>query len=430
MKYFYYFFFLVFILSSCRGDQDEDPPQISFISPTENSNAEVGESFRVKAQILDNEIVKSVRLSLINSATKVPVLSAKTFHPNTASYELNYEFKLDNPQLDNGTYYFEIFADDGDNEMAAFRTVNVSQVPRVLKGVILLTKSNSLGTNLSVLELNQSSPTAITNLNIELKKAVLNNLYQQLWLVPKGKNDVQLFDLNKELTTSTIPSPNSPKNDAFSYTQLDENLLYLSDYNGLMNAYSTNVSDRFTYGSPNQTYVETFDVFNDRIFIAEQGNGIGGTLLRMIWKFSGGVISSANINKDVTAICARTENVAFLFSNQSGSTKIEDYYFSNGSAVQLATITNDLIKEVIRISSNFYLLVGNSGVYYFDYRWKRVTTIKNAKINSVTLDKSRGEFLVAYNNKVDIYSAKTFQLINSYTIGNEEVLFAAFWFNR
>src|SRR5690606_39795024 len=94
MKYFYCFLISVFALCACRGDQDEDPPQITFTSPTENTTAEVGESFTVKALIQDNEKVKSVRLSLINPVTKVPVLSAKTFYPNTASFNLNHEFEL------------------------------------------------------------------------------------------------------------------------------------------------------------------------------------------------------------------------------------------------------------------------------------------------------------------------------------------------
>jgi hypothetical protein len=423
-----YFLLFIFIFA-CQEDKDENPPLVVIESPDENTTAKVGESFLVKAHVQDDEGIESVRLSLINTNTKVSVEGTKNFRPNAKSYELNYQFALTNPQMGSGAYYFEVVATDKDNKASAFRSVLVNQVPRVLKGILLATK-NSGATHLKVLEVNQTNARDIASLTVPIKSAVLNNLYQQLWVIPKGSNDVQLFDLNEETVTHSISAPLSPKNDAFAQAQLNENLLYLADYSGLINAYSTSFSDRFTYNSDGQTYVETFDIFQDRIFIAEQGNGVSGSLLRSIWKGSGGVIESANLNRNIQHIIALEGNSALLLSNQSGNTLVEEFFFSNASLVSIASISNDLIFDAIQLSQEKFILASRQAVYHFDYRRKNVSPIMSGNVKAISFDESRNEFLVAHDNYVSIYSSSSLQQINSYQISNEEVMFAAYWYNR
>ncbi|MEX2379823.1 MAG: hypothetical protein WD530_03715 [Vicingaceae bacterium] len=423
------YFFLILILFACREDGDEHPPQVVILSPDENASAQVGDSILVKAQIQDNEVIESVRLSLINTNSRIPIEGSKTFRPNTKSFELNHEFALSNPQMESGSYYFEIVAKDSENKESAFRSVLVNQSPRVLKGLVLATNDNGT-THIKALAINQSNASNLGTLTIPIKVAVLNNLYQQLWVVPKGDNKVQLFDLNEEKVTGSIPAPLTSMSDAFSRAQLSEDLLFLAGYNGLLNAYSPNLSDRFTYNSPNQTYVETFDVFQDRIFVVEQGNGISGSLLRSIWKVSGGVIESANLNRDVREIIALDEGIALIFSNQSGSTQLDEFFFSTGSFVSLAKITNDIVFDAIQLSKTEFILAGKHAVYRFDYRWKNINTIINGNVKAISFDESRNEFIVAHDNAVSVYSASSFQLVNAYQISNDEVMFAAFWYNR
>lgn len=423
------YFLLILVLFACREDGDENPPQIVIESPIENSRALVGDTFLVKANIQDDEVIESVRLSLINSQSKVPVEGSKTFRPNAKSYELNYQFVLSNPQMESGSYYFEIIAKDSENKSSAFRSVLVNQKPRVLYGILLATK-NLGSTDIKLLKVNQSNASNIASVTVPIKSAVLNNLYQQLWIIPKGSNEVQLFDLNEEKATHSVPAPLTPKNDAFAQAQLNGDLLFLADYSGLLNAYSPNASDRFTYNSPGQTYVETFDVFQDRIFVVEQGSGISGSLLRSLWKVSGGVIESANKDRNVREIVALDQNTALIFSNQSGDTQLDKFFFSTGSFDSLANITNDIIFDAIQLSMNEFILAGKQAVYRFDYRWKNTSTIMNGNVKSINFDEFRNEFVVAHDNYVSIYSASSFKLINSYQIANEEVMFAAYWYNR
>lgn len=423
-----YFLLFVFIFA-CKEDKDENPPQIVIESPDENTTAEVGSSFLVKAHIQDDEGIESVSLSLINTNTKVPVEGTRTFRPDGKSYEINYQFTLTTPQMESGAYYFEVVAKDKDNKASAFRSVFVNQVPRILKGILLATK-NSGSTHIKVLEVNQSNARDMASLSVPIKSAVLNNLYQQLWIIPKGSNNVQLFDLNEEIATHSISAPLSPQNDAFAQAKLNENLLYLADYSGLINAYSPNLSDRFTYNSSGQTYVENFDIFQDRIFIAEQGNGVSGSLLQSIWKASGGVIESANVSRDILEIIVLDKDVALLFSNQSGNTIIEEFFFFNASLVSMASISNELIFDAIQLSQNNFIFASRQAVYHFDYRWKNLSTIMVGNVKSISFDESRNEFLVAHDNYVSIYSSTSLQQINAHQISNEEVMFAAYWYNR
>lgn len=429
MKTNWVYFILLTFIFACSEDKDDNPPQIIIESPSENRSAQIGESFLVEGSVQDDEGIESVRISLINTNTKVPVEGSKTFRPNAKNYELSYLFKLSNPQMESGSYYFEVMASDKDNEASAFRSVFVNQVPRVLKGILLATK-NSGSTHLKVLEINQSNARNMLSLSVPIKSAVLNNLYQQLWIIPKGSNDIQLVDLSEETSTQSISAPQTPQNDAFAHAQQSGNLLYVADYSGLINAYNPSLSDSYTYNSPGQTYVETFDVFQDRIFIAEQGTGISGSLLRSIWKGSGGVIESANLNRDILKIIVLEEDVALLFSNQSGSTQVEEFFFSNGSLVSMTNISNELIFDAIQLSSNNFIFASRQAVYRFDYQSKNTITLMSGNVKSIHFEESRNEFLVAHDNYVSIYSASSFQQINSYQISNEEVMFAAYWYNR
>lgn len=426
MRIKWLFIFILFIFA-CRENEDENPPQITFLTPEENARVQIGDSILVQASIFDDERIETIRLSLINLNSKVALGGSKSIQALGKSYELNELFTLSNLQMDAGAYYFELVARDQDNVSTAFRNVFVDQIPRRLKGLLVITENNG---TLSVQVQEQDSTTEIARLSSSLKAGVLNNLYQQLWIIPSGQNDVQIIDLIGEDPILTIAAPLSIQADAFGEAELNEHLVYLSDYSGLVQAYQPNLSDRFTYVSPGQTYVETFDVFQDRIFIAEQGNGISGTLLSSIWKASGGLIESANLNKSVNEITVLSEDRALLCSNHQGNTVLEEFFFFNASLVPLANIPNDQIEESVKITDNDFILASQQAVYRFNYQWKSIDTLMSGSIRSMIYDESQGEFIVAHDNAVSIFNASTFQLVSSIQFANEQTVFAAYWYNR
>ena len=106
---------LIISFYSCKKDEDETPPRISFISPSENTSYDILEEVEVRASITDNKIIKSVELSLISIENSNKVMNSVFFKPNTSTFELLDIFNLDDTLLKGGDYYFKIEAKDEEN---------------------------------------------------------------------------------------------------------------------------------------------------------------------------------------------------------------------------------------------------------------------------------------------------------------------------
>ena len=109
----------VFFASSCKKDEDENPPRITNISPEAGSMYNTFDTIFVSALIEDDRNIEFVGVDILNQ-DQIPVLSPFGFRPGRATYNLNTGIIIDNIQLTSGPHFVRITAEDGRNTTREF----------------------------------------------------------------------------------------------------------------------------------------------------------------------------------------------------------------------------------------------------------------------------------------------------------------------
>ena len=102
------------LLVGCKKEKDTHIPVITYYSPQHNQAFNVLDTVLVEALITDQKMITSVKVNLTNEEF-ITVSEARSFSPNTNSYELKTKLAIDDEALESGTYYVLIRADNGDN---------------------------------------------------------------------------------------------------------------------------------------------------------------------------------------------------------------------------------------------------------------------------------------------------------------------------
>ncbi|MCC6837144.1 MAG: hypothetical protein IT234_01285 [Bacteroidia bacterium] len=89
------------ILSSCKKDEDTEPPRISISSPYENAIYDVFDVVSVQASVSDNKQLESVSVGLLDDQMNVAYISvpATITSPST---NINVSYYLDDIHLESG----------------------------------------------------------------------------------------------------------------------------------------------------------------------------------------------------------------------------------------------------------------------------------------------------------------------------------------
>jgi hypothetical protein len=106
--------------------------------PIENQSVGFLDEIEVKASITDNEIIRSVQLSLISVESKNRVLRTESFQPNSTTFELSEVYEISDSLLAGGEYYFRVEAKDDDNTLPLSDSLTLTVFPREKLVVLFL----------------------------------------------------------------------------------------------------------------------------------------------------------------------------------------------------------------------------------------------------------------------------------------------------
>ena len=133
---------VVISLSSCKDDEDENPPRITIQAPFENQVFLSTDTIEATAVITDNEQVTSVELELLDLEFNQVALK-RSYPASGSTFNFGQSFAIDAPELQSGDYYLAFRANDGRNVGSAFVKIRINAIPRELEGVLVLTSQDN-----------------------------------------------------------------------------------------------------------------------------------------------------------------------------------------------------------------------------------------------------------------------------------------------
>jgi hypothetical protein len=134
--------FVLLSLSSCKGDEDENPPRITIESPFENQTFSSTDTIEASAVITDNEQITSVELEILDLEFN-QVATKRSYPASGSTFNFGQLFPIGAPELSTGDYYLAFRANDGRNVGSAFVKIRINAIPRELEGVLVLTSQDN-----------------------------------------------------------------------------------------------------------------------------------------------------------------------------------------------------------------------------------------------------------------------------------------------
>src|SRR5690606_12107195 len=107
-------------------------------------------------------------------------------------------------------------------------------------------------------------------------------------------------------------------------------------------------------------------------------------------------------------------DMALIFGNVSGSSKLYEYNYSSRSIRTVDVIVNDSIVEVIKINSNTFLISTNNGIYtYLLNSGSSIEYLSGIKASTMVYDPLNNELILANNKTYYVYSYSKAALIQT-----------------
>ena len=255
--------FIIF-LNSCEKITDEQVPLISISSPYNNQQINGNDTVFITGSISDNNVVKSVSISLRNS-NDIPVLPTISYTPNEKDFSFNTPYFFDDLHMPSGQYYFSIQASDGNNTTSKYINISYGEIPKTRTGVFFYDNS---GNSTSIYQLNANSANLFKTVNSDFLGGAANSYGQQLISVGQYNAKIMAYDIS---TGSLVWNTAYPNSSVPYYTNIffHDKELYVGIRNGEIRAYNSNGSP--TYFSNVQTnYYPENGLVHDNVFISEE----------------------------------------------------------------------------------------------------------------------------------------------------------------
>ena len=414
------------LLISCQEEQDELPPEIDFLSPTEQSRYGVLESVPIEARIRDNEQIESISLRLIRSADRRQVLGSKTYQASGKNFSLSDFFVLNDSLLEAGEYYFDLSVSDGENEIAAFKTIRISAMPKRRLGVLVHTETASG----SVLyQLTDQGQNTLLSLSEQPLEVAFNAYDQHYWVLPQNSNELKAYNLKEQRQVvgfSATSSFSNPFQDAY----LHDRQLFYTFSGGAVQRFSASLSNRSLLQTNPQ--IRLGQVAAAETYMLHEESQINGSnrQLKITFSSSGGNYGTLNLQHPLVDIAFYQKDKALIVEQAGNNIQLSLCDAANISKRNLSSLNGQQGKKIVVQDERFSFIVTNRAVYRFDAQLEQVLLFLNlANVNTACLDPLNDHLLVAVGNNLREYRLSDGQLVSQHSFA-ETIDQLSIWFNR
>lgn len=133
------------LLSSCR-EKDNEPPQVSILSPEFETGYSFGEWVDVRVSASDEEGLKEVLVSVTDLGGRIVVGPRRVVLSDDRSWEGEVTMHFNDIKVSSGSYVLRAKASDGSNESQDVLGVTLTGAPKMLERILVTRESGALST--------------------------------------------------------------------------------------------------------------------------------------------------------------------------------------------------------------------------------------------------------------------------------------------
>ena len=417
---------LLLVLMACQKDQDELPPEIDFLAPIAQSRFQVLESVQLEATIRDNKKLKSISLRLIRSADRRQVLETKSYQVSGKSFSLSDTFFLNDSLLEAGDYYFELSVSDGENEIAAFKTIRIASLPKRRLGVLVHTETAN-GSKLYLF--NQQGQKTLFTLSEKPLKVAFNAYDQHYWVLPQNSKELKAYSIKEQRQLISFREF-SPSSDPFQDAYLFERQLFYTFNGGAVQRINAAFSKRTLIQADQQ--IQFGSIAAAKTYLLHEERQVNGNnpQLKITFSSSGGTYGSIPLSHPIQDIAFHRKDEALLLEQAGNSVQLSLCDAANISKRNLSSLNGQQAKQLVVQNERFTFVVTNRAVYRFDSQLEQMLLYLNvANVGAACLDPLNDRLLLAVGSELREYQLSNAQLVAQQSFP-ETIDQLTVWYNR
>jgi hypothetical protein len=352
---------------SCEKNEDTLRPVIRFELPAENLLIKAGDTVRVKAIVNDNEVVRSIKLSLVNSSS-IPETTPLYIYPDSREAILDVMYPIDNMEIPSGDYYLLITASDGYNQKNGTRPVKIAEPDIEILNYIMVKRLNSSVTRVEVAGSSFNTDT-VFNIQKPYGLSDISSKYGLLYFSSKSPSKLYALNTFNYLEEwgrdAIIPYPE------FIHSEMGE-YLFLSSGNGSITGYDSEGGNVFQTDARDGYYPQVFHVSGDYVVASQKSRNGSNPFLVIYYVSSGFERNQIQVTEDITAISSSGEQfILFMNSGLNGVVKsldVDELIYT-----ELSILENINIIDAIRLNDNSFLVATVEGIFEYELYLNRFT---------------------------------------------------------
>ncbi|MEI8201947.1 MAG: hypothetical protein WCH34_02985 [Bacteroidota bacterium] len=416
-KAFWILFLMVFAYS-CHKDGDMSSPVVEVYSPANYSSYSVLDTIMLNIRVTDNIKVEWVKVSVVNT-NHIAALHENSYQSNTAEFNLNAPYIIDDIYLNSGTYYICVMASDGRNQTTFYRQIYITGIPRKLIGIIAITKNQTLSNVIKVDTFLVQHNVSVSTPDIAF--SALNSRNQILFMSGKYSLPLIAFNLNTLQTDWSVLNQATPPFPYFENLNFATNsVLYVSFTNGNLRGYTSSGSVVFsptteTNWIPSSTCLSNLFLLCDKKNLSGQQHQ-----LSVYFSLTSYLLQQLSLNDFATLeIVPKNSSSVYLIGNQNNLGTIKLYSITDNSIANITTGSTQAFTTVKQLNSGQILIANPTDVSLFDMNTENMSAlISGLSTTQIQVEDISNRIYVAHQNSIKVYSLSPLTFQNEITFAD------------
>ncbi len=416
----------IFIINSCKKEEDTQMPLITITEPT-SSNFEVFDTIWIKATVSDNEVVKSVSYGVTDSNADY-IANAKVITYDSKNVNFSGYIILNDVRVETGNYTLTITAFDGFNTKKQYKQIYIKALTKKLKKIYCITETAS---NTNVYGLAEQNNIELKyTLNDNITDAAINSYLRSMYLLDKSGNlkSISLNNFEPHWEVGNLNNNLVEYNgkliiyEDFCFASVKKNNIQAFDING--NVRKTAVSELYAYEP------SCFTITNNFFVNYTYNNFISSNYIEKLYYTSGASQSYYSVNFDVINILPLNTNEIIAFGNQQDTMKLAKL---NLDATQLQYIdfdVSDKLISVAKIGANKFVFSTVNGLFLYDGNYLgHAIYINDVLADYLIYEELNKKIYCLKDNEVIVLNSDNYSTINTFILP-EKVTKILFEYNK
>lgn len=398
------------VLIACKKDEDGTPPAISIQQPTDGFQANVFDAVHLVIEVSDDVALSRVEIKLVD-INLIGAMSVGILNVTGTAATLQTDYVLDDITLSTGQYYIMATAyDDAGNSTKDYVMLNITEVPRELKGIFAVTTTPGFVTLHSIDSIWNAS--TFGTYQGDFTDLAVSSWWQQVAYTGAYTGMFRMLSIDGNYpgwTANAFPSTGPYWGNTISHGR-DWLINYRAD--GILKTTTWNGTTISTNNANVGYFFRNFVYSADKLF-ADMVDATGTSRLLGVYVSSGGAIQQSAMNLDPVVLLPRDENTIYAVGNFGGQGKLLIYdYNLNGFWEPIALPSGQVLSATEIDPSTLLIAMNDGNIYKFTYSPVGLLAWMNVTAQHIRYDEAGGTVITCEGTSIKQYDYPQTGILN------------------